>query len=353
MASHLVPSVQEMVAASGGDVVPPRYLRPEVTSDPVAGDTKAAIPVIDFQRLLDPDASHVELARFHGACQDWGFFQLINQSVPDGVAQAMMEVTEDFFRLPAETKKQFAQEPGQLDGCGHLFVVSEQQKLDWSDVLYLNTQPPERRNMKFWPDSPANLRVTLDKYTAAVKNVAECLLAIMAKNLAIQPEAIAEKCIDGIQTVRMNYYPPCAQADKVIGLSPHSDAGLLTLVLQVNEVQGLQIMRDGKWVPVSPIQGALIVNLGDTFEIFTNGRYMSVEHRVVVDPQKERLSIAVFHNPSMDAMIGPLKEIATCEKDQVYMTVDHASFRRLYFSAKLEGKNFLEGMKLKISSSSS
>ncbi|TVU31247.1 hypothetical protein EJB05_22928, partial [Eragrostis curvula] len=285
----------------------------------------------------------------------------------------MMEVTEDFFRLPAETKKQFAQEPGQLDGYGHLFVVSEKQKLDWSDVLYLNTQPPERRNMKFWPDSPANLRVTLDKYTAAVKNVAECLLAIMAKNLAIQPEAIAEKCIDGIQTVRMNYYPPCAQADKVIGLSPHSDAGLLTLVLQVNEVQGLQIMRDGKWVPVSPIQGALIVNLGDTFEVcsaFANlcfsghhqidwlciaDRYKSVEHRVVVDPQKERLSIAVFHNPSMDAMtmIGPLKEIATCEKDQVYKTVDHASFRRLYFSAKLEGKNFLEGMKLKISSSSS
>ena len=84
--------------------------------------------------------------------------QLINHGVPDDVIQGMKANIEAFFGLPAETKQQFAQERGQLEGYGQLFVVSEDQKLDWADILYLNTQPPEHRNRRFWPDKPDTLR---------------------------------------------------------------------------------------------------------------------------------------------------------------------------------------------------
>lgn len=53
---------------------------------------------------------------------------------------------------------------------------------------------------------------------------------------------------------------------KVMGFSPHSDSDLLTMVLQVNNVQGLQIKKNGTWVPVRPLQGAFVVNLGDCFQ---------------------------------------------------------------------------------------
>ncbi|CAM0871247.1 unnamed protein product [Alopecurus aequalis] len=255
---------------------------------------------------------------------------------------------QQFFQLPAETKKQFAQERGQLEGYGQLFVVSEDQKLDWADMLFLYTRPPEDRKMRFWPDQPANFRSTLDKYSAAVKDIADSLLVTMAKNLGLEPEVIAEKCVGGIQTVRMNYYPPCAQADKVVGISPHSDSDLLTLVLQVNHVQGLQIKRNGSWFPVKPLKGAFIINVGDLFEIFTNGRYKSIEHRVVIDPKEERLSVAAFHSPNIHAVIGPLREIASHE-DDAYKTVDHENLRKLFFAAKLGGKSFLDQMKLQSS----
>ncbi|KAE8657266.1 hypothetical protein F3Y22_tig00116996pilonHSYRG00338 [Hibiscus syriacus] len=62
----------------------------------------------------------------------------------------------------------------------------------------------------------------------------------------------------------MNYYPPCAEASKVYGVAPHSDATGLTLFLQVNE--GLQIKRNEKWVPVKPVPVALIINTGDMME---------------------------------------------------------------------------------------
>ncbi|KAG2555420.1 hypothetical protein PVAP13_9KG246200 [Panicum virgatum] len=292
MESLPVPSVQAMVAATGGAHVPPRYLRPEVAADAVASEGEAAIPIIDFE-----SKSGVVSA-----------LQLINHGVPDDVIQGMKANIEAFFGLPAETKQQFAQERGQLEGYGQLFVVSEDQKLDWADILYLNTQPPEHRNTRFWPDKPDTLRSTLDAYSAAVKTVADRLLAIMSSNLGLPPEVVASRCSGGgMQSVRINYYPPCAEADKVVGFSPHSDADLLTLVLQVNQVQGLQVKRqDGTWVPVRPLDGAFVVNVGDILQIFTNGRYRSIEHRAVINAESARLSVAAFHSPNIHATIGPL-----------------------------------------------
>jgi len=69
------------------------------------------------------------------------------------------------------------------------------------------------------------------------------------------------------QRIRMNYYPPCPEPDKAIGLTPHSDATGLTILLQVNEVEGLQIKKDGKWVSVKPLPNALVVNVGDILEV--------------------------------------------------------------------------------------
>ncbi|OEL27046.1 hypothetical protein BAE44_0011938 [Dichanthelium oligosanthes] len=143
----------------------------------------------------------------------------------------------------------------------------------------------------------------------------------MSKNSGLQPEVIANKCVGGIQSVRMNYYPPCAEADKVVGFSPHSDADLLALVLQVNQVQDLHRRK----VP----------------EHRAPGRDQRGERAAV------RCSIPC-HSPSIHATIGPLTELLTDQEREVamYKTVDHESFMRLYFSAKLEGKSFLQRMKL-------
>jgi len=55
----------------------------------------------------------------------------------------------------------------------------------------------------------------------------------------------------------------------VLGLSPHSDACGLTLLLQKKDVQGLQVKRDGKWFAVDALDGAIIVNVGDILEVVT------------------------------------------------------------------------------------
>lgn len=110
-----------------------------------------------------------------------------------------------------------------------------------------------------------NCRAALDQYSLELKRVSSILVKTMARCLGV--EALTDMFIDGLQSMRMNYYPACRQTNKVLGLSPHSDAVGLTLLLQVNQVQGLQIKKNGAWMPIKPLPGAFIVNIGDILEV--------------------------------------------------------------------------------------
>ncbi|XP_020261314.1 S-norcoclaurine synthase 1-like, partial [Asparagus officinalis] len=300
-----VENVQALAASSKDPTeIPQRYMRSDVEAG-FHGTIVDEIPVINLGRLQDLESSEAEAAMLKFACEEWGFFQLINHGVPDDVIESLKADIEEFFQLPIEEKKAYAQLPDSMEGYGHAFVVSEEQKLDWADMFFLRTRPLGFRSMRFWPKNPASFRDTLDKYSAELKKVADFLLGSMAKNLGLCAEEFTELFDNGVQSVNMNYYPPCPLANKVLGISPHSDSTGLTLLLQVNQVEGLQIKRNGGWLPIKPIPGAFIVNIGDILEIYTNGKYKSIEHRAVVNPEKERQSIAAFHGPSYDASVGP------------------------------------------------
>ena len=54
---------------------------------------------------------------------------------------------QEFFNLLREEKKKLWQLPGNIEGFGQIFVVSEEQKLDWGDIFYINTLPIHLRNL--------------------------------------------------------------------------------------------------------------------------------------------------------------------------------------------------------------
>lgn len=63
-------------------------------------------------------------------------------------------------------------------------------------------------------------------------------------------------------------------------MSPHTDAAGLTLLLQVNDMPGLQIRRDGKWFTVDAVEGAFIVNVGDVLEVMASDRVTFTHYRI-------------------------------------------------------------------------
>ncbi|CAD5195357.1 unnamed protein product [Musa acuminata subsp. malaccensis] len=114
------------------------------------------------------------------------------------------------------------------------------------------------------------------------------LLEVMAKNLGVAPEEFSSIFQDQPQAVKINDYPPCPRADEVLGLSPHTDGTGLTLLLQVNDVEGLHIRNGrageggGDWFPVKPLPGAVIANIGDIIEIINSTQTSHNQHISIV-----------------------------------------------------------------------
>jgi isopenicillin N synthase-like dioxygenase len=169
----------------------------------------------------------------------------------------------------------------------------------------------------------------------------------MAANLGVADAARLARVADA-QAVRVNYYPACPHGrGRVLGLSPHSDAAGLTLLLQVSAVPGLQIRRRGAWISVDPIPGALVANVGDVVEVLTNGRYKSIEHRALVSPTHHRVSVAAFHSARFGDTYAPLEEtIVDGDEPARYRSIGVEDYVRLVLSSKLQGKNIMDAMKI-------
>ncbi|WJX60375.1 anthocyanidin synthase [Trifolium repens] len=77
-------------------------------------------------------------------------------------------------------------------------------------------------------------------------------------------------------------------------------------------VPGLQLFYEGKWVTAKCVPGSILMHIGDTIEILSNGKYKSILHRGLVNKEKVRISWAVFCEPPKEKIIlKPLPELVT------------------------------------------
>ncbi|CAN4105727.1 unnamed protein product [Withania somnifera] len=257
----------------------------------------------------------------------------------------MKHEIQELFNLPLEEKNKFEQLAGDTDGFGQHFVVSDEQKLDWADLFSLKTAPPYLRTPLF-SKLPRSLRETIEEYSEEVKKLTLQVLKLLGKALGVEEEEVKSLFEEGMQLMRMNYYPPCPQPELVMGLCPHSDASALTILLQVNETEGLQIKKDGIWISIIPLPNAFIVNIGDAFEIFSNGIYRSIEHRSVVSSEKERISVATFHNPRLDGELGPSSSLVTAHNSSRFKKIGAAEYFKGFATRELVGKSYLDTIRI-------
>lgn len=331
------------------DTVPERYIRDGDDRPDGVNLCGKQIPVIDAGELRR--GAPEELAKLRLACQDWGFFQVVNHGVEPELMEDMAKLAREFFMLPLEEKSRYPMAPGGIQGYGHAFVFSADQKLDWCNMLALGVAPQSIRQPALWPTNPASFTTTLENYSAEIRDLCLDLLSHIAETLGLERSTFSgmfggEKAV---QAVRMNFYPPCPRPELVLGLSPHSDGSALTVLQQDGAGGGLQVRHGGDWVPVGHggVPGALVVNVGDSLEVLTNGRYKSVEHRAVVDGAgRDRLSVVTFYAPAYDVELGPMPELLGDGEPCRYRRFNHGEYSRHYVTSKLEGKKTLDFAKI-------
>ena len=90
------------------------------------------------------------------------------------------------------------------------------------------------------------------------------------------------------------------------------DLLLICLLLSFQDsLGGLEVEKPGKgWTRVSPIEGSIVVNIGDLLQFWSAGKYRATPHRVVVEratSHQARFSMAVFIHPDHETDIRPLE----------------------------------------------
>ncbi|EOY07187.1 2-oxoglutarate and Fe(II)-dependent oxygenase superfamily protein [Theobroma cacao] len=343
----------QSLSDSGIRAIPERYIKPLTDRPGLKTCSKIEehvdIPVVDLQNLFGKDLALREetLRCISSTCRDWGFFQAVNHGVSHELMRRIREVWRRFFSLPLEVKQGYANEPSTYEGYGSRLGVEKGAILDWSDYFFLHFMPVSSRNQSKWPAQPSSCRELVAEYGAEVVKLCGRLLKAMSTNLGL-PEDYLQKAFGGEDIgacLRVNFYPKCPQPDLTLGLSSHSDPGAMTILLPDHDVAGLQVCKNGKWITVKPVPNAFIVNVGDQLQVLSNGIYKSVEHRVIVNSAKDRVSLAFFYNPKSDLLIEPAKELVSKDRPALYnpMTFDEY---RLYIRTKGPcGKAQVESLK--------
>lgn len=330
-------------------ILPSNYVHS--TNDPCdssATDTDDinSIPIIDFSLLTSPDPHQRSTAIHHlsKACQDWGFFMVVNHGIPENLMKAVIDCTNEFFNLAEEDKREYAGKHV-LDPirCGTSFNASKENVFFWRDYLKVFVHPHF-----YSPTKPQGYRDIISEYCEKIREVAKKLLGGISESLGLD-ESFLDKALDlksGLQIFVGNYYPSCPQPELTMGMPPHSDHGLLTLLIQ-NQVSGLQVQYQGKWINVNSLPNSLLVNTGDHLEIFSNGKYKSNMHRAVVNNKVTRISIATPHGPSLETIVSPASPLIEKENSPTaYIPMKYRDYLELQQSNQLDGKSCLERLKI-------
>ena len=178
---------------------------------------------------------------------------------------------------------------------------------------------------------------TMLAFMDACRALGHRLLAGISVNLGVPADDLATTFLTrDTSFLRLNYYPVCddpapADAQTVpesdhLGVNRHTDAGVLTLVLQ-DEQPGLQVYRDGAWHLIEPRSDALVTNIGDIVQVWSNDRYRAPLHRVIVSSEVPRYSAPLFFNPASTVDYAPLPSLCDENNPARYRPINWGEFR--------------------------
>lgn len=144
------------LSESGITKIPSRYVKPlsDRPTSHLEFNPEANIPVIDLGEEGLGRWSEATLGRVSEACREWGFFQVVNHGIDQGIMREMREKWREFFHLPEEVKAEYANNPCTYEGYGSRLGVEKGAVLDWSDYYFLHYLPPCSRDPMKWPSQP-------------------------------------------------------------------------------------------------------------------------------------------------------------------------------------------------------
>ncbi len=324
------------------------------------------VPVIDLTDWAEGDDAtrqHIA-ATVDAACRQIGFMQIVGHGIPATTTAGLAAAIDEFFALPIDVKSAYISprpsinrgySPPRSERLSYSLGVITPDDLfeafnvganvdDFPGIADQLDQDVYARNI--WPAEAPRFREGVDAWFASAASVARTMTDVFACALGLDDGYFRQFTDHSIDVLRMNHYDVPAGielAEGQLGMGAHTDYGIVT-VLWADPVPGLEILRpDGSWLPVVPVDGALLINLGDLLARWTNDRWLSTMHRVVPPRNAQgdllrRRSAAFFHDGNADAVISTLSPCHDADGSSSYADVTVAE----HLAQKLGGSRALE-----------
>ncbi|KAL7531777.1 hypothetical protein ACHAXR_005118 [Thalassiosira sp. AJA248-18] len=257
------------------------------------------------------------------ACTKVGFFYLEGHGISQSLLDKVFQQSQNLFALPEDQKvllsdsilqrgytrfEEEALDPKQQPTRGDTkegYYIGDEAPPEETDAAKLHGPNvwPQPEHCQLTRDQCLTFRKTMEQYRLEATRVCRQLLGCFSIAVgAKDPHLFDQYFTEPKTTIRLLHYSAEPSDEKM------AYYGMITLLL-TDENPGLQVkLNDGSWIDIPPKRGAFVVNIGDTFERWTNGIFKSTVHRVITPKlANERFSIPFFFEPNFDALVECLE----------------------------------------------
>ncbi|KAH9901972.1 hypothetical protein F4778DRAFT_134779 [Xylariomycetidae sp. FL2044] len=306
----------------------------DVLPNPPRDCTPDEIPIIDLTPMFSSDISERRkvASTIRSAAVNNGFFYIKNHGIPTETIGRCKKQVINFMKQPQEMKDWLDWRKCSKFFNGYMAkrtgIISPSEGTDVRESLSFRYSPeldpdhpmeisqvpdevrPWIRGEDFVWERTAHLPDFKEELLAYWKNcltLARRLIRIFALSLDLDENYWDDKVTHPGADAVFNYYPPKSEVpsgEKSINLGSHTDLQLFTLLWQ-DEVGGLQVLtKEGQWIKAPPIEGTLVVNIGDFMMRLCNDTYKSTVHRVTNESKLERVSMPFFFGLNFNCVEG-------------------------------------------------
>jgi isopenicillin N synthase-like dioxygenase len=310
------------------------------------------IPIIDIGNLLDGKKEAIQdvSIQLKRACNEIGFFFVINHNIDQKIIDSSFEHSEKYFSLPMNEKIKVRQNRHQ---CGYMppdvavhndtfenrqTALNTQRSEAFKFSFDLNSDDPDfGQNIRFrgynkWPDpnvSPGLHKAFMD-FHMAFQNLAVSLLEPLAASLDMASDFFNPFFERSSSMTRIAYYPAIDDTYDQVSLPGHRDSSFLSFIPPASR-PGLEIMmKDGQWIQQPVVENAVLVNTGTVLVRWANDRYLATPHRVRANSKEARYSNIFFLYPDVSLLLECLPTCFSKINSQKYKPFTFGEFHAGY-----------------------
>lgn len=281
---------------------------------------KVEIPTVDLSQFANHQQAFAKQLGEH--YRRFGFVGFVNHGIDEQVIEGARAAFKTFFNQDQSTKSKY-QDRRQGGARGYTGFGVEQAKdhniPDLKEFWHIGKQPaaenpmPDKILPNIWPKEAPKMQTDGYRLCEELDKLGRTILSALAIYLELESDWFEDKVNYGTSILRAIHYPPITEVQAgQVRAAQHEDINLITLLVG-SEQAGLEILtRDNQWIPVTTIEGTIVVNVGDMLQRLTNHLLPSTTHRVV-NPEGEsvlesRYSMPYFLHFNPDIVIKTLPQ---------------------------------------------